>query len=184
MADHGERELIAQARGGSAEAFEVLMKAYENLVYRASYFYTSDHEDALDVTQEVFFKAYSRINSFTGSGSFKAWLLRIAHNESLNWIRGRARHGQHERLSAANSPDSKASQEADLVMKENREHLIDAMSQLNPKQRQAIALRYFESMTIEEIAANLGCTQGTAKNILFRGLRRLRDGLPIHWRKS
>ncbi len=184
MAEPSERALIEEIREGSAAAFEDLMKTYEALVYRASFYYTGNRDDALDVTQEVFVKAYRRIESFTGSGSFKAWLLRITHNESLNWIRGRARHGEHEELTAVNSTDMAPVQEAEMVSRQSRERLVEAISRLNPKQQKAIALRYFERMPVSEIAANLGCTEGHARNILFRGLRRLRDELPVNWRES
>ena len=100
MAEQNERALIEDVRAGSVTAFEDLMKSYEGLVYRICFGYTRNRDDALDVTQEVFVKVYEKMASLRGSGSFKGWLLRITHNESLNWLRGRARHGVARRLSA------------------------------------------------------------------------------------
>ena len=179
MIEQDERDLIAEVSTGRAGAFEQLMMNYEHLVYRACLFYTGNREDALDVTQEVFVKVFERIGSFRGTGPFKGWLLRITHNESLNWIRSRARHGEHDRLTAANSPELEARQETDLVRKENRDRIAEALLHLNPRQQKALTLRYFERLSISEISSLLGCTQGTTKNILFRSLRRLRDRLAL-----
>jgi RNA polymerase sigma-70 factor (ECF subfamily) len=184
MVEENERTLIAEIRAGSAEAFEDLMKRYQALVYRTCFGYTRDRDDAMDVTQEVFVKVYERIESFRGSGSFKGWLLRIAHNESLNWIRGRARHGEHDRLTEANAPELEARQEADLSRQESRSIIGAAMLHLNPKQRKALTLRYFERRPISEIASLLECTEGTAKNILFRSLQKLRERMVPHWRET
>ena len=184
MAEQNEHALIAEVSAGSVGAFEELMKNYERLVYRACLFYTGDREDALDVTQAVFVKVFERIESFRGSGSFKGWLLRITHNESLNWLRSRTRHGEHEELTAANSPELEARQESDLVQKESRDLIAAALLRLNPKQRKALTLRYFERMSIGEISSLLGCARGTTKNILFRSLRKLRDQLASDWGES
>jgi RNA polymerase sigma-70 factor (ECF subfamily) len=182
--EQSERTLIREVSAGSAGAFEELMKNYERLVYRTCLSYTGDRDDALDVTQEVFVKVYERIASFRGSGSFKGWLLRIAHNESLNWIRSRTRHGEHYELTAANSPELEAPQESDLMKRQSRDLIAEALLRLNPKQRRALTLRYFERMSISEISSLLGCTQGTTKNILFRSLRKLRDQLALDWGES
>jgi RNA polymerase sigma-70 factor (ECF subfamily) len=160
------------------------MKNYEGLVYRTCFGYTRNRDDALDVTQEVFVKVYEKIASFRGSGSFKGWILRITHNESLNWIRSRARHTEHDELTAANSPEAEARQETDLSRKESRDLIGHALLHLNPRQRKALTLRYFEGMSISEIASLLECTEATTKNILFRSLRKLRDQLVPHWRET
>lgn len=179
MTDPREKALMDEVSAGSAGAFEQLMKTYQGIVYRTCLFYTGNREDALDVTQEVFVKVFERSGSFRGSGSFKGWLLRITHNESLNWIRSRTRHGDHDRLTVANSPELEPRQETDLVQSENRDRLAEALLSLNPKHRKALTLRYFERMSISEISSLLGCTPGTTKNILFRSLRRLYERLAL-----
>jgi RNA polymerase sigma-70 factor (ECF subfamily) len=184
MSEKEERALIAQVSAGSMEAFEDLMRIYERVVYRTCFSYTRNREDALDVTQEVFVKVFERIGSFRGSGSFRGWVLRITHNESLNWIRGRTRHAEYDQLTAANSPEVAPRQEADLLRSESRDLVAGALLRLNPRQRRALTLRYFERMSIDEISSLLGCTPGTAKNILFRGLRKLRDQLALDWGES
>ena len=182
--EQDENALIARVHEGSVAGFEELMKQYERLVYRICFSHTGNRDDALDVTQEVFVKVFERIGSFRGSGSFKGWLLRITHNESLNWLRDRSRHGEHRELTAANSPGLGARQETDLLQKEDRDVIVDALGHLSPRQRTALTLRYFERMSISEISSLLGCTQGTTKNILFRSLRKLRDQLALDWEES
>jgi RNA polymerase sigma-70 factor (ECF subfamily) len=184
MPEEKEQALIAEVVAGSVAAFEELMMTYEGLVYRTSFGYARNRDDALDITQEVFVKVYEKIGTFRGSGSFKGWLLRITHNESLNWLRSRARHGEHGRLTAAGTPEYQARQEADLSRRETRDLIGRALLELNPRQRRALTLRYFERMSISEIASLLECTEGTTKNILFRSLRKLRDRMVPHWRET
>lgn len=184
MAEQGDRALIEEARGGSARAFEEIMKRYQRLVYAACLTYAGTSEDALDMTQEVFVKVYENLGSFRGTGTFRAWLLRIVHNDGLNWIRRCARRGDHCELTPANSPQLDPAQDSDLLQEQTRDMLREAMVHLNPRQRQAVMLRYFESTSIGEIASILGCTDGTAKNVLFRGLRKIRDHIVPQWRES
>jgi RNA polymerase sigma-70 factor (ECF subfamily) len=184
IVEQGDHVLIEEVRAGTAGAFEEIMKRYEQLVYVTCYAYAGSREDALDITQNVFIKVYQKVDSFRGSGSFKAWLLRIAHNEGLNWIRDHARHTGHTELTPSNSPEAGASQESDLLRQERWHMVQEALLHLNPRQRQAVVLRYFERTPIREIASILDCTEGTAKNILFRSLRKLHSHLVPHRRET
>ena len=184
MVEQDDHVLIEEVRTGAAGAFEEIMKRYERLVYLTCFPYAGSSDDALDITQNVFVKVYENATSFRGTGSFKAWLLRIAHNEGLNWVRSHARRRDHTELTPANSPEVAASQDSDLIRQESWELLREALLHLNPRQRQAVVLRYFERTPIREIAAILDCTEGTAKSILFRSLRELRRHLVPHWRES
>jgi RNA polymerase sigma-70 factor (ECF subfamily) len=184
IVEQGDQALIEDIRTGSTRAFEEMMKRYERLVYTTCLAYAATPEDALDMTQEVFVKIYEKIGSFRGNGAFKAWLLSVTHNEALNWVRGHARHGDHRELTPANSPHVAASQDSDLIQQERWDLLRKALLHLNPRQRQAVMLRYFEKTSISEIASILGCTDGTAKSILFRSLRKLRNHLVPHGRQS
>jgi RNA polymerase sigma-70 factor (ECF subfamily) len=182
--DDGDRALIDQARAGSTGAFEEIMKRYERLVYVMCFAYAESREDALDLTQNVFVKVYDNLGSFRGSGTFKAWLVRITHNEGLNWVRGRQRRGEHDELTPANAPEVEARQEVDLMHNERWSQLRRALLQLNPRQRQAVTLRYLDGTPLREIASTLGCSEGTAKNILFRSLKELRRHLAPYRRES
>ena len=182
--EQGDEELVDQIRTGSTRAFEEIMKRYQRLVYTACLGFAATPEDALDMTQDVFVKVYEKIDSFRGEGTFKAWLVRITHNEGLNRVRNCARQGDHQELTPANSPAVGPNQDSDLAEKESQDLLREAMLQLSPKQRQAVMLRYFEKMPIREIACVMDCTDGTAKNLLFRSLQKLRTYLAPDWRAS
>jgi RNA polymerase sigma-70 factor (ECF subfamily) len=179
-----DQALIEETRAGSAAAFEELMSRYERLVYKIGYGYTGDQEESLDVTQNVFLKVYERLGSYRGTGPFKAWLLRIAHNEGIDWVRRHARFRDREELVAGNVPSYEAGQESELVQSESRRGLLNELRHLNPRQRQAVMLRYFEKMSLREISLILNCTEGTARSLLFRGLERLRGRMIPRWSKS
>jgi len=169
-----DQELIEEIRAGSEGAFEELMNRYERLVYRISFIYTGDREDSLDITQNVFIKVYRKLESYRGTGAFKAWLMRITHNENIDWSRSHARYRKHDELTVENAPQLEARQESEASQSENRGRLMRELLGLNPRQREAVMLRYFERMSIREISSILDCTEGTAKSLVFRALERLR----------
>ena len=82
-----DEALVDEIRARSQLAFGLLIKRYQRLVYRIGFHHVRNSEAALDVTQNVFLKAHQKLDSLKGSGAFKSWLLRIAHNESVSWLR-------------------------------------------------------------------------------------------------
>jgi RNA polymerase sigma-70 factor (ECF subfamily) len=172
-----DEELVAEARGGSHAAFTMLMERHERLVYRVCFAYTHNRDDALDVTQDVFVKAFTRLDTFRGTGSFQAWLLRVAHRQSLDWRRRNQRGLIVARPAADLLPPSPPVQEARVQRGEVRALLEAALAQLNPQQRHAVSLRYFGQRRLREIAEVLECSEGNVKSLLFRSLRRLRKQL-------
>jgi RNA polymerase sigma-70 factor (ECF subfamily) len=175
-----DSRLITEAVGGSPIAFELLMRRYERLVYKVAYFQTGEHYDSMDVTQNVFIKAFKSLKSLSSPRAFRPWLVRIAVNEALNWKRSQ----KQDVFSSSEFSESEFSNEAsqeDLVrISENRKLIIESLANLNPKQKVAITLRYFEGCSIEEIASVLDCSKGVAKNVLFRGMKRLKT----HFQKT
>lgn len=172
-----DETLVEEIRAGSQAAFGLLMERYQRLVYRIGYSYSSRNEDALDISQNVFLKAYHKLDSFKGKGPFKAWLLRIAHNESVNWTRKHKYHRDVDELTPANAPRLRPVQDHEVLRREYQELLRDEMEHLNDRQRQAVTLRYFEDMSMKEIAGVLECSEGVVKSILFRSLEKLRNRL-------
>jgi len=171
-----DQELIGEIRTGSAVAFERLMKRYEKLVYKVAYGLTGHRESALDVTQNVFLRVHSRLSTFRGEGDLRSWLLRITANESLNWNRSQRRHRASELSDEI--PAGMAPPQEDLFDRRERWKLIrDSISSLNPKHRLAVVLRYVEGLPVREIAVVLECSEGVAKNILFRSLKKMRSQL-------
>jgi RNA polymerase sigma-70 factor (ECF subfamily) len=167
-----DRELLADIGAGSDLAFDRLMRRYRRLVYRVAYGFTGDRESALDVMQETFLKVHTRLTSFRGEGQLKNWIVRIAANEAMNWKRSSSRLATSELDESVYArPDTR--DECDLRATTERA-LTRSLACLRPRHRVAIVLRYFGERSTREIAATLECSEGTARNVLFRGLESLR----------
>jgi RNA polymerase sigma-70 factor (ECF subfamily) len=170
-----DETLVEEIRAGSQIAFGLLMKRFDRLVYRVGFQHTRNHDSAMDITQDVFLKVHHKLDAFTGSGSFKAWLMRIAYNESLNWLR-KHKHEIHQvELDESNVPKLHAVPERELQQSEFRALIGEELKQLNPRQQLGISLRYFEGMSVKEIASVLDTSEGSVKSILFRGLEKMRN---------
>ncbi len=170
-------DLIDEINAGSQAAFDQLMRRYEHLVYRIAYSYTRNEESALDITQNVFIKVHRKLHLFGGRSSFSTWLSKVAQNESLSWLSSQKRHTGHVELDTITGPSEQPVQESALVKSERTRDLLVEIHRLNPKQRQAVLLRYFESMPVRDIGEVLECSEGQVKNLLFRGLKKLRSHL-------
>lgn len=170
--------LIDEIKAGSQAAFDQLIRRHEHFVFRVAYSYTGDNESALDISQNVFIKIHSNLGAFQGRSTFRTWLTRVTQNESLTWLRSQKRHEGHVEVTARNAPACQPIQEAALLRAERSQDLLDEVHRLNPKQRQAVLLRYFEKMKVREIGEVLECSEGQVKSILFRSLEVLRKRLP------
>jgi RNA polymerase sigma-70 factor (ECF subfamily) len=169
-----DQVLAEEIRAGSGVAFERLMRRYGRLVYRVAYGFTGDGDGAMDVAQNTFLKVHTRLESWRGEGELRNWIARIAAHEAMNWNRSRRRHPTQE-LDGDVFPRAEPPQEDRLARRESQEALQRSLSALNPRQRLAIVLRYFQEMSTREISGVLECTEATARNTLFRGLRKLRS---------
>jgi len=174
-----DQVLVRESRSGATVAFERLMARHERGVFHIAFSYTGDRESALDVTQNVFLKVHRKLDLLKEESQFKTWLFRIAVNESINWLRSQKRHLGHEELMEEALVEPGPAQD-DLVERvEKRELLKRGLTYLGPRHRLAVVLRYFDEMSIREIAHCLQCSQGMVKNILFRSLRKMRARLSI-----
>lgn len=174
--------LVDETLDGDVEAFEALMRRYERLVFTVARGYGRSRENALDITQNVFLKVYRSLPGFRRESSFKTWLLRIAYNESANWVRRHGRHRGHESIDPSAEPHDglparDPSQESRILAGERIALVERHLGNLNARYRLAVELRYFQELSIREIAEVLECSEGVAKNMLFRSIRRLRDEL-------
>ena len=167
--------LVEKVLGGSLECFDVLMQRYEREVYRAVYGFGKSRENAMDICQNVFLKAYRNLGGFDRRSSFRTWLMRIACNEGLNWVRTQGRKVPRDTV-AAEEADlvSGDDQERKLLDRERREQVAARLQCLSHRHRLAVVLRYFQEMPIREIAGVLECSEGMVRNILFRSVRRMR----------
>lgn len=174
--ERDDGKLVAEILDGSGPAFEELVRRHRRLVYRIAYGLTRHPDAALETVQDTFLKVHERMRRFRGEGDVKSWIARIAANEALNRARTDRRREAREQQVVPPAAHA-ASQQSSLERRESDEALHHSIALLPERQRLAVVLRYFEDQSPREIAAVLECSEETARNTLFRGLRRLRSVL-------
>jgi len=168
--DAGEdAELVRRTRGGDLRAFEGLVARYEQPVFHLALRMLGNHEDARDVTQTAFIKAYQHLDQFDGRSRFFSWIYRIAVNESLN---ARARRHPAVELDDA-LPWPGRSPEEEAGQSELSRILQDVLMRLEPAQRAVIVLRHQLQLSYAEIAETLRIPEKTVKSRLFSARRAL-----------
>ena len=166
-----EREAVEASQRGEREAFDLLVERYQRDVYRLCYRYVNNHEDANDLAQEAFLKAYRAIGRFRGDSAFSTWLYRIAVNTCLNF---RASRKPETQELPDFLPDPRRGISAVLEGEETGRRVREAVSRLPEKQRATLILKVYHELTHEEVARILGSTVGTVKANLFHALGNLR----------
>jgi RNA polymerase sigma-70 factor (ECF subfamily) len=172
--------LIARCLDGDRSAFDLLVSRHHRGIYNMLYRMLASSEDAADVTQEAFLRAYTRLHTFKHGHSFLAWLRAIASNLCIDHLR-RRRSGTvslDERLESGLEPadESPGSSPADQVtMADDSRRVLAAVQQLPEKQRAVLVLRHVEGLKLTEIATTLGMPLGTVKTMLFRGRAAVRE---------
>lgn len=177
----GEKVLLARAKKGEIAAFESLMTAYENRIYSLALRSTGSEQDAADITQEVFLRAWKNLDSFRGDSSLSTWLYRVTSNLCVDFARKKAAEGtptsiDDEESPAADLADASrmAQPEAAAENSELREELQFALAQLSEEHRRVVLLRDVAGMTYTDIARTLGLEEGTVKSRLARARASLR----------
>ncbi|HSD28415.1 MAG TPA: sigma-70 family RNA polymerase sigma factor [Vicinamibacteria bacterium] len=171
LAREAEREAIEACRRGEREAFDRLVLRYQRDVYRLCYRFANNHEDANDLAQEAFLRAWRAIPRFRGESSFSTWLYRIAVNACLNFRALRRPPTQELPESLA---DPLPGAEARLASDDEARRVRAAVARLPEKQRATLILKVYHERTHEEVAEILGSTVGTVKANLFHALGNLR----------
>jgi RNA polymerase sigma-70 factor (ECF subfamily) len=169
-----DREAVLACQRGEREAFNPLVERYQRDIYRLCYRYVNDPQDANDMAQEVFLKAYRAIGRFRGESSFSTWLYRIAVNTCLNFRSARRPEGEplSDRV-----PDAQAGVLDAMVEDERAQRVREAVSRLPEKQRATLILKVYHELTHEEVAGIVGASVGTVKANLFHALGNLRKML-------
>jgi RNA polymerase sigma-70 factor (ECF subfamily) len=177
---------VALARDGDAEAFRALVDSHSRAVYRLAHRMTGNAQDAEDVVQDTFLKAYRQLGRFESRANFSTWLHRIAVNCSIDLIRSR-RHQEAghdaadlEALDGAHGDNAQRvdpSPERLMLSNEVQERVGIAMATLTQMERAAFVLRHFEGQSIEEISRALGLKANAAKHSIFRAVRKMRLAL-------
>jgi RNA polymerase sigma-70 factor (ECF subfamily) len=166
-----EREIVEACQRGEREAFDRLVLRYQRDVYRLCYRYVNNHEDANDLAQEVFLKAWRAIGRFRGDSAFSTWLYRIAVNACLNFRAVRRPKTQELPEGLA---DGRPGPVAELEAEDAARRVRAAVGQLPDRQRATLILKVFHDLTHQEVASVLGSTVGTVKANLFHALSNLR----------
>ncbi len=162
---------------GDRGAFSELMRRHQAIVYRFCYRVLGDREDAKDASQESFFRAYKKLDTFEGRSAFRTWLLRLATNVSLN-ERARSKAPAEDADLAKILPDPETP-ESELLRSEAAAKIHEALRLVSPDDRAAVVLRDLEGLTYKEAAESLGIPEGTAKTRVRRGRQRLKE-LLVH----
>ena len=174
---------VALARDGDSEAFRALVECHSRAVYRLAHRMTGSAQDAEDVVQETFLKAYRQLSRFESRANFSTWLHRIAVNCSIDLIRSRPhREAGHDaadldQLGGDDRAHAHASPERLMLSTEVQDRVTGAMSSLSAMERAAFALRHFEGQSIEEISRALGLKTNAAKHSIFRAVKKMRVAL-------
>jgi RNA polymerase sigma factor (sigma-70 family) len=175
--------LVRSSQEGDLRAFDELVRRYQQRVYATVYHMTSNHEDAGDLTQESFIKAFKALKRFKGDSSFYTWVYRIAVNRTINFLKQRNRRSFHMSL---NDMDMQVEKYADLLMfisdktprrdirlNELQEKLNEALMKLSETHRLTVTLHDIQGMAHEEIGKIMDCNTGTVRSRLFYARQQL-----------
>jgi RNA polymerase sigma-70 factor (ECF subfamily) len=177
--------VVAQVLAGERERFRVLVERHSRSIFKVAYRMTSNEQDAEEVVQETFLKAYRRLEGFESRANFKTWLYRIAVNCAIDLLNARR---PTEPITMSDAYDEESGPEIQLAAEgpspermtlsgEVRRRLKSAMAKLTQTERTAFVLRHYEGVSIDEIARVLGVKNGAAKNTVFRAVQKLRREL-------
>ena len=178
-----DEELVARSQGGDMDSFNQLVMRWERPIYALAYRTIGREEDARDVCQETFLRAFRALKGFKGQAKFSSWLYRIALNLCRDWIRRERRQPVAQapegvdliELASESTPTESIE---DLVARRDLSRLVEtAMQRLPEEQRTAIILKEYHGLTFQEIADMLDCPLSTVKTRLYQGLTVLRRQL-------
>jgi RNA polymerase sigma-70 factor (ECF subfamily) len=171
-----ETELVDACLRGQAAAFDVIVERHRRSIYQLCYRFVGNHEDASDLSQEVFLRAFRGLRRFRGQSSLATWLYRIGVNVCLNRVS--ARSPANEPIDDRQFADVGAQSPADRIIAEERAAMVRAaIAQLPRKQQAALVLRMYHELSHQEIASMLGSSVGAVKANFFHALANLRKRL-------
>lgn len=178
-----EMRIIAKVLDGDTNAFEALVEDQKKVVFNLALRMLGNEEDAYDISQDAFLKAYTNLSSFRGDCKFSSWLYKLTTNLCLDFIRKRNRHkvvplvyeddnGDSDYLEI---PDESYSPELLTEQKQLRESVRSGLNQLPPQQREILVLREIGGLRYDEIGRQLDLEEGTVKSRIFRARKKLCD---------
>jgi RNA polymerase sigma-70 factor (ECF subfamily) len=172
-ADIGDAELVAACVRGERGAFDLVVARHQRAIYQLCYRFVPNHEDASDLTQDVFLRAYKGLRNFRGQSSLGTWLYRIGVNVCLNRVSAKAL--PTEPVDERHHVDTRSESAPDRLLRTERAGRVRAaIAQLPRKQRAALILRMYHDMAHHEIAEALGSSVGAVKANVFHALQNLK----------
>jgi len=184
QADVSELDLVTRCQAGDTEAFDELVTRYRTRVFGMIYNMVHNEQDAWDLAQDSFLKAWKSIKRFRGQSAFYTWIYRIVMNVTIDWLRKKHVQGTGAEFDDATQlrevdPASKTIPKAEALPYETMERgemrarIDQAIAQLSPEQRAVILMKEIEGMQYHEIAEALGCSIGTVMSRLFYARKKL-----------
>ena len=171
--DSDDRALVEAFRSGRREAFDEIVRRYRRPLFQICYRFTGNHEDAADLTQDAFVRAFTGLSGFRHDAALSTWLYRIAVNACLN--RSAARRPDTEPVDRVERADDRAPTPLETAERgETRAAVHRAIRRLPPRQRATVILRVYHELSHEQIARVLGTTIGASKTNFFHALAKLR----------
>ena len=171
VSDEQDITIVQRCLAGDTEAFARIIERYQRVVYNTSLRMVRDSDDARELTQRVFVKAFENLKSFNSQYKFYSWLYRICVNETLNYCKNR---GRFESLEESMTATDIA---ADQLAENNLLHstIQDALMRLTPEYRMVLVLRHYHDLSYQEIASVLEVPEKTVKSRLFTARQEMRD---------
>ena len=167
--------VVAQVLAGDKDAFRLLVDRHTRNVYSVAFRMTGNQQDAEEIVQDSFLRAYKSLQRFELRSSFSTWLYRIAVNRSLDFLR--ARRPNETRQAVDNPAPHEDGGESQVQVVASGDKIARAMTQLSPPERAAFTMRHLEGKSIAEISKALKIRESAAKNSVFRAVQKLRQQL-------
>jgi len=174
---YSDNQIIDEIRNGNRDAFELLVKKYQQKVFQSSMGFLHDEDEAADLTQDIFIKVYQQLDKFKGRSSFSTWLFRICVNMGTNHLRKQKLRQllRPEEVTITCHSRSPGRADEDLLKQEQKKIIRQALQKLKASQRKVIILSHYQELTNAELAEVMGLSLKAAESLLFRARTRLQD---------
>jgi len=174
-----DEQIIGRVRGGETRMFAELVRRHEDLVYGMVVRFVGRSEDAEDIAQEVFLRAFRGLDGFKGESKFSTWLYRVTWNLCTDWLRRNRRPDRRaDSVDEADAlPDKRVDLEGGVLEEEQRVAVREALDRLDEKYRSVIVLHYYQKLSYDQIAAVLDMPAKTVETRLYRARKALRESL-------
>ncbi|MBN2413563.1 RNA polymerase sigma factor [candidate division KSB1 bacterium] len=191
--ENSEINLVHQAQAGDIKSFDMLIEMYGNHVMQTAYSMVGNLQDAQDIYQETFMRAFDKISTFRLQSSFKTWLTRIVINLSINLRRKKKivqfvsifdTDEENKEVVHNFMADFSHSPEKNLTSQELKQQIARSLNLLSAKERAVFILKQYQDYRIREIAVILNCAEGTVKNYLFRATKKIQKYLMPYYQMS